>query len=79
MLEAESGDSPQPVGMAFAGLEPASRVAVRTKFLGTWAAGFEIVESVLDGDSIVGYRVRRVSDGEVLPSWFSVNEVIPGA
>jgi hypothetical protein len=79
MLADAAPDSPQPVGMAFAGLEPSSRVAVRTKFLGTWASGFEIVEPVVDGDSIVGYKVRRVSDGEVLPSWFSVNEVIPGA
>ena len=69
---------PEPVGMAFATLQPAARVSVRTRFLGTWAHGFEVVESVLDGDSIIGYKVRRLSDGEVLPSWFSVTEVIPG-
>jgi hypothetical protein len=63
--------------MAVASLPPAAHVAVRTRFLGTWAPGFEVVEPVLDDDSIIGYRVRRLSDGEVLPSWFSVNEVIP--
>lgn len=40
------------------------RVEVRSRFDGSWCRGFEI-EGVLDGGE--SYRVRRVSDGVVLP------------
>jgi hypothetical protein len=43
-------------------LEPGTRVEVRTEFDRSWATGFEVAEVAGDG-----YRVRRRSDGEVLP------------
>ena len=44
------------------GLEPGTRIEVRTGFDRSWATGFE-VDAVTDD----GYRVRRRSDAQVLP------------
>jgi hypothetical protein len=44
-------------------------VEVRTS-LGLWADGFEIVEQ-----TPVGYRLRRMSDGVVLPTEFSPEDI----
>jgi len=43
-------------------LEVGDKVDVHTKFTDSWAAGFEIAEVIAQG-----YRVRRVSDGSLLP------------
>jgi len=43
-------------------LTPGTHVEVRTGFDRTWASGFEV-----DGAEPSGYRVRRRSDGHVLP------------
>jgi hypothetical protein len=51
-------------------LREGTRVEVRTGFDRSWANGFTI-EAVLDD----GYRVRRRSDGEVLPARFSFDDV----
>ena len=51
-------------------LEPGMRVEVRRRFDERWARGFEVAE-VTEG----GYRVRRVSDGQVLPTDFSDDEL----
>jgi hypothetical protein len=40
-------------------------VEVRTRYIGAWAPGFEIAEETRDG-----YRVRRLSDGALLPGEF---------
>ena len=53
-------------------LEAGDRVEVRRRFDAQWARGFEIVERTEQG-----YRVRRQSDGEVLPVVFSEEEVRP--
>ena len=50
-------------------------VEVRTSFKDLWAGGFEVVE-----ETAAGYRLRRLSDGIVLPrefSWDDVREVAP--
>jgi len=52
-------------------------VAVRCSFEGTWSAGFEVVEVVLDPDGGAGYRLRRLSDGTILPVIFPLEDVIP--
>lgn len=44
---------------------------MRTRFDGSWSAGFEVAEIVESG----GYRIRRVTDGEVLPTLFEAGEV----
>lgn len=43
-------------------LKPGAKVEVRTAFDRTWARGFE-VEAV----TAEGYRLRRLSDGSLLP------------
>jgi hypothetical protein len=45
-------------------------VEVRARYTGTWAPGFEIADETYEG-----YRVRRVSDGVVLPGHFHADEV----
>jgi hypothetical protein len=47
-------------------------VEVRNRFTGGWSRGFELVETV-DG----GYRVRRLSDGSILPTLFLPEDVRP--
>jgi hypothetical protein len=51
-------------------LREGTRVEVRTGFDRSWVNGFS-VEAVLDD----GYRVRRRSDGEVLPATFGADDV----
>jgi hypothetical protein len=48
------------------------RVEVRSRFDGSWCRGFEIVGVVDGGES---YRVRRVSDGVVLPVSISADDI----
>ena len=49
-----------------------TRVDVRSRFVGAWSRGFEVEEAVADG-----YRIRRLSDGAVLPDVFSEDEIRP--
>jgi hypothetical protein len=51
-------------------LRPGTAVEVRSSFDRTWKRGF-LVEKVDGG----GYRLRRISDGSVLPTVFSFNVV----
>lgn len=44
---------------------PGTRVEVRNRFDGRWARGFEVIAA-----DPSGYRVRRLSDGNELPTWF---------
>jgi hypothetical protein len=57
---AESGES----------LTAGMRVEVRRRFDQHWARGFEVVEA-----TDAGYRVRRLSDGIVLPAEFIADDV----
>lgn len=54
-------------------LRAGTAVDVRSRFVGDWSRGFEVAERVDDH----GYRVRRLSDGTVLPDVFDDNEVRP--
>ena len=59
----------------FAGTHPfimGAEVEVRTRYLNRWARGFEIV--AVDDD---GVRVRRQSDGAILPVAIGVQDVRP--
>ena len=51
-------------------LEVGTSVAVRNRFVGSWRGGFEVVEQVGDG-----YRIKRVSDGAILPDVIGGDEV----
>ena len=44
-------------------------IEVKNHFDGSWSAGFEVAE-VLSGAGRVRYRIRRLSDGAVLPRLF---------
>jgi hypothetical protein len=52
-------------------LELGTRVEVRRRFDQRWARGFEVAEVIEDD----GYRLRRLSDGTVLPTSFDADDV----
>jgi len=51
-------------------LRPGMRVEVATRFRGNWASGFEV-----DSLGARGYRLRRCSDGSLLPTEFALTRV----
>jgi hypothetical protein len=51
-----------------------SRVEVRSRFDAHWARGFEVAE-VLEHSGETRYRVRRRSDGSILPVLFIDDDV----
>ena len=54
------------------------RVPVRSSFEGHWSGGFEVAEVLpRHATTIVSYRLRRVSDGRVLPAVFPDRDIIP--
>jgi hypothetical protein len=55
-------------------VEPGTRVEVQSRFERDWARGFEVVEQVPEGGQL-RYRVRRRSDGSILPVLFEDHEV----
>jgi hypothetical protein len=55
-------------------VEPGTRIEVRARFEGAWARGFEVAEE-LAADEGRRYRVRRRSDGSILPVLFDADEV----
>ncbi|MHB8681129.1 MAG: hypothetical protein ACYDA2_03420 [Acidimicrobiales bacterium] len=50
------------------------RVDVRSRFVGDWSRGFEVAERVEEED---GYRLRRLSDGSILPDVFREEDLRP--
>ena len=70
-------DKAQDVGKAStqngdpaATLDVGRKVYVRNRFLGDWSTGVEVAEVLGDG-----YRIRRLSDGQVFPDVFAFNDV----
>ena len=55
-------------------LLPGDLVEVQNRFDGRWSRGFEVVD-VLTGMGSRRYRIRRISDGAVLPRLFVEEEV----
>jgi hypothetical protein len=51
-------------------VEVGDRVEVHTKFSDSWVGGFQIAEIIPEG-----YRVRRMSDGSILPGYTSETDV----
>jgi hypothetical protein len=78
LQQAVSGKGIQspPSGMT---LLPGTPVEVRTRFDGGWCTGFAIAEIVTARElsSDRSYRLRRTSDGAVLPRLFSVDDIVP--
>jgi hypothetical protein len=57
-------------------MQPGTRIEVRSRFDRRWARGFEVDACVAeDTDRPPQYRVRRRSDGAVLPALFVDDEV----
>jgi hypothetical protein len=57
-------------------VDPGTRVEVRSRFDERWTRGFEVAEVVSQDDPAgVRYRIRRRSDGSVLPALFVDDEV----
>jgi hypothetical protein len=52
--------------------EIGDQVEVHTKFNDSWVGGFEIAEIIAEG-----YRVRRKSDGSLLPGYTSESDLRP--
>ncbi len=60
-------------------LVPGVAVQVRTRFDGGWTDGFA-VDEVVDCDAgEQRYRLRRVTDGALLPVLFAAADIIPTA
>lgn len=59
-----------PTGEVADDLRPGERVDVRSRFVGSWTRGFEIAERLE-----AGYRLRRLSDGSILPEPVGFDEV----
>jgi hypothetical protein len=55
-------------------VKPGTRVEVRSRFEERWSRGFEIAE-VVAGSDAPRYRVRRRSDGSVLPVEFDEDDL----
>ena len=53
---------------------PGTRVEVRSRFDQRWARGFEVAE-VVASDDAPRYRVRRRSDGSLLPVLFDDDDL----
>jgi len=53
------------------------RVAVRSRFDGSWCGGFELAAAASQPDGSTAFQLRRVSDGALLPAWFGADEVAP--
>ena len=56
-------------------MQPGTRIEVRSRFDRRWARGFEVDAVVSQDAGAPEYRVRRRSDGSVLPSLFVDDEV----
>ena len=55
-------------------MRPGTRVEVRSRFESKWTRGFEVADLVEEGGTRPGeamYKVRRRSDGSILPVTFS--------
>jgi hypothetical protein len=55
-------------------LLPGDRIEVQNRFDGAWSRGFEVVD-VLTGMGTRRYRIKRLSDGVVLPRLFVEEEI----
>lgn len=58
------------VAVPYSAFQPGTRVEVRSRFDAAWASGFEVATHAAEG-----YRLRRVSDGALLPVAFSDDDV----
>jgi len=58
-------------------VRPGTTVRVRTRFDGGWSSGFEVADTIEEDPPGVRYRLRRKSDGVILPALFSDEDLAP--
>lgn len=58
------------------GYEQRLVVEVRNRFDGSWSHGFEVIETCADDAGDHHFRLRRLSDGVVLPVLFSADDIV---
>lgn len=70
-------NAPRPIGGTIAPgpVEVDGRIEVRSQFGSRWVSGFAVHEVVLGEEGSVGYRLRRLTDGFVLPAVFPEADV----
>jgi hypothetical protein len=73
MAVIESTTRPGTIGLALLAGTP---VEVQNRFTASWCGGFEIVEAVPD-PVCIHYRIRRTSDGTIIPDLFGETHVRP--
>jgi len=57
-------------------VDPGTLVEVRSRFDRAWARGFEVAEELAGAfGSEAGYRIRRRSDGSILPVVFQRDDL----
>ena len=61
-------------GRTIASVRPGTRVEVRSRFEAAWTRGFEVVERVTEVPE-AQYKVRRRSDGSILPVLFDEDDL----
>ena len=70
MTDPSEPGATEPGSARVGSLTPGARVEVRTGLDRSWTTGFEVAEHTGSG-----YRLRRRSDGEVLPVEFAFDDV----
>ena len=70
-------NAPRPIGGTIAPGPVAvdGRIEVRSQFGSRWVSGFAVHEVVLGEEGSLGYRLRRLTDGFVLPAVFPEADV----
>jgi hypothetical protein len=56
-------------------IEAGASIEVRARFDGRWCGGFEVVDKIDADAPDVKYRVRRTSDGAILPVLFTDDDI----
>jgi hypothetical protein len=56
-------------------MRPGTRVEVRSRFEARWTRGFEVSEVLQPDEGPPQYRVRRRSDGSILPVTFTDDDL----
>jgi len=75
MSTTAAGPGPDPPATR-SPVELGTSVEVRARFDGRWCAGFEVADRIEADSAPVTYRLRRTSDGSVLPALFTGDDII---
>lgn len=78
-MSTASSSGPAPRRRARPVIDAGTSVEVRTRFDGRWCAGFKVADRIEADSSQVTYRLRRTSDGAILPVLFTDDDVSASA